>query len=86
MLCLQNFWNICILINKAIWTIWRAPFLLTPSAFGPELVYRLRVGQPALMDVPRHMYFWYNIIILYLFVYHILMTSPLWLAVCPQSL
>ena len=24
----------------------------TPSAFGPELVYRLRVAQPTLMDIP----------------------------------
>ena len=31
----------------------------TPSAFGPEFAYRLRVAQPTLMDVPR--YFWYHI-------------------------
>ena len=29
----------------------------TPSAFGPEIAYRLRVAQPSSMDVPR--YFWY---------------------------
>ena len=26
----------------------------TPSAFGPELAYRLRIEQPTLMDVPRY--------------------------------
>ena len=30
----------------------------TPSAFGPEFPYRLRVAQPTLMDVIR--YFWYH--------------------------
>ena len=55
----------------------------TPSAFGPELAYRLRVAQPTLMDVTR--YFWYTFILLYMFVYYIFMTSPLWLAVGPQS-
>ena len=30
----------------------------TTSAFGPGLVYRLRVAQPTLMNVTR--YFWYN--------------------------
>ena len=37
------------------------PFWLlvgTPSAFGPELAYRLRVAQPTLMGVTR--YFWYT--------------------------
>ena len=54
------------------------------SAFGPELAYRLRVAQPTLMDVTR--YFWYTFILLYMFVYYIfIMTSPLWLAVGPQS-
>ena len=56
----------------------------TPSAFGPELAYRLRVAQPTLMDVAR--YFWYTLILLYMFVYYIFMTSPLWLAVGPQSI
>ena len=37
----------------------------TPSAFGPEIAYRLRVAQPTLMDVPR--YFWY--ISIYMFYY-----------------
>ena len=41
----------------------------TPSAFGPELEYRLRVAQPTLMDATR--YFWYTFILLYMFVYHI---------------
>ena len=27
----------------------------TPSAFGPELAYRLRVAQPTLMDVPIYL-------------------------------
>ena len=45
----------------------------TPSAFGPELAYRLRVAQPTLMDVTR--YFWYTFILLYMFVYYIFMTS-----------
>ena len=39
----------------------------TPLAFGPELAYRLRVAQPALMDVP--IYFWYTITI-YVCVQH----------------
>ena len=39
-----------------------------PSAFGPELAYRLRVAQPTLMDVP--IYFWYAIILLYVCVPH----------------
>ena len=33
----------------------------TPSAFGPELAYRLRVAQPTLMDDP--IYFWYTILL-----------------------
>ena len=41
-----------------------------PLAFGPELAYGLRVAQPTLMDVTR--YFWYNFILLHMFVYHIL--------------
>ena len=53
------------------------------SAFGPELAYRLRVAQPSLMDVTR--YVWYAFILLYMLVYYIFMTSPLWLAVGPQS-
>ena len=59
----------------------------TPSVFGPELAYRMRVAQPILMNAP--IYFWYTtctIILLYIFMYHICMTSPLWLAVGPQSL
>ena len=51
----------------------------THLAFEPELAYRLRVAQPTLIDVPR--YFWYNKILLYVFVYNIFMTSPLWLTV-----
>ena len=51
----------------------------TSSAFGPELAYRLRVAQPTLMDVT--IYFWYTFILLCMFVYHIFITSPLWLAV-----
>ena len=31
----------------------------TPSAFGPELVYRLRVAQPTLMDVPIFLIYLY---------------------------
>ena len=57
----------------------------TPSAFGPELAYRLCVAQPTLMDVP--IYFWYILLYYYIcFVYHTFMTSSLWLAVGPQSL
>ena len=83
----RSFLKRCTLSNKAVGTIWRAlykppqrrqgpdphPLWLlvgTPSAFGPELAYRLRVAQPTLMDVP--IYFWYTIILLYMFVYHIL--------------
>ena len=86
------------LTNKAVGTIWRTlskppqrrqgpdprPLWLlvgTPSYFGPELAYRLRVAQSALMDVTR--YIWYTFILLYMFVYYIFMTSPLWLAVGP---
>ena len=96
----RSFLKRCTLTNKAVGTIWRAlskppqrrqgpdprPLWLlvgTPSAFGPELAYRLRVAQPTLMDVTR--YFWYTFILLYVFVYYIFMTSPLWLAVGPQS-
>ena len=43
--------------------------VVTPSAFGPELAYRLRVAQPTLMDVPI---FLYTFILLYMFLYHIL--------------
>ena len=43
----------------------------TPSAFGPELAYRLRVAQPTLMDVTR--YFWYT-----LYYYTCLCTTFLW--------
>ena len=97
----RSFLKRCTLTNKAVGTIWRAlskppqrrqgpdprPLWLlvgTPSAFGPELAYRLRVAQPTLMDVAR--YFWYTLILLYMFVYYIFMTSPLWLAVGPQSI
>ena len=31
----------------------------TPSAFGPELAYRLRVAQPTLMDVPIFLKYFY---------------------------
>ena len=51
----------------------------TPSAFRPELAYRLRVAQPTLMDIP--IYFLYTIMLLYMFVYHICMTPQLWFAV-----
>ena len=97
----RSFLKRCTLTNKAVGTIWRAlskppqrrqrpdprPLWLlvgTPSAFGPELAYRLRVAQPTFMDVAR--YFWYTLILLYMFVYYIFMTSPLWLAVGPQSI
>ena len=43
----------------------------TPSAFGPELVYRLRVAQPTLMDVP--IYF-----DIFLYYYICLCTTFLW--------
>ena len=96
----RSFLKRCTLTNKAVRTIWQAlskphqrrqgpdprPLWLlvgTPSAFGPELAYRLRVAQPTLMDVTR--YFWYTFILLYMFMYYIFMTSPLWLAVGPQS-
>ena len=96
----RSFLKRCTLTNTAVGTIWRAlskppqrrqgpdprPLWLlvgTPSAFGPELAYRLRVAQPTLMDVTR--YFWYTFILLYMSVYYIFMTSPLWLAVGPQS-
>ena len=36
--------------------------LRTPSAFGPELAYRLRIAQPTLIEVAR--YFWYTFILL----------------------
>ena len=74
-------------VNNASWMSFGIDFWLlvgTPSAFGPELAYRLRVAQTSLMDVPR--FFWYNIILLYMFVYHIFMTSPLWLPVGPVSI
>ena len=96
----RSFLKRCTLTNKAVGTIWRAlskppqrrqgpdprPLWLlvgAPSAFGPELAYRLRVVQPTLMDVPI---FLYTFILLYMSVYHIFITSPLWLAVGPQSL
>ena len=31
----------------------------TPSAFGPELAYRLRVAEPTLMDVPIFLIFFF---------------------------
>ena len=98
----RSFLTRCTLTNKAVWTMWRVlskptqrrqgpdprPLLLlvgTPG-FGPELAYRLRETQATLMDVP--IYFWYTstITLLYMFVYHIFMTFPLWLAVRPQSI
>ena len=48
----------------------------TPSAFGPELAYRLRVAQPTLMDVPIFLIYFY--ITIYVCVPHFT-TSPLWL-------
>ena len=97
----RSFLKRCALTNNADRTIWQAlskhpkmrqspdprPLWLvveTPSGFGPELAYRQRISQPSLMDVTR--YFWYTIISIYMYVYHILMTSPLWLTVGPQSL
>ena len=97
----RSFLKHCTLTNKAVGNLWRAmskppkrrqgpdprPLWLlfgTPSAFGPELAYRLRVAQPSFMEVP--IYFRYTFILLEMFVYHIFMTSPLWLAVSPQSL
>ena len=65
-------------LNRPLWLL-----VGTHLAFGPELAYRLRVAQPTLMDVTR--YFWYTFILLNMFVYYIFMTSPLWLAVGPQS-
>ena len=53
------------------------PLLLlvgTPSAFGPELAYRLRVAQPSLMDVPIFLIYFY--ITIYVCVPHFF-TSPL---------
>ena len=96
----RSFLKRCTLTNKAIGTIWRAlskppqrrqgpdprPLWLlvgTASAFGHELAYRLRVAQLTLMDVTR--YFRYTFILIYMFVYHIFISSPLWLAVGPQS-
>ena len=43
----------------------------TPSAFGPELAYRLRVAQPTLMDVTRY----FDILLYY---YTCLCTTFLW--------
>ena len=40
----------------------------TPSAFGPELAYRLRVAQPTLMDVPLFLIYFY--ITIYVYVPH----------------
>ena len=97
----RSFLKRCTLTNKAVGTIWRAlskppqrrqgpdprPLWLlvgTPSAFRPELAYRLRVAQPTLVDVP--IYFFDILLYHHMFVYHIFMTSPLWLAVGPQSL
>ena len=96
----RSFLKRCILTNNAVGTIWRAlskppqrrqgpdprPLWLlvgTPLAFGLELAYRLRVAQPVLMDVTR--YFWHTFILVYMFVYNIFMTSPLWLDVGPHS-
>ena len=43
----------------------------TPTAFGPELAYRLRVVQPTLMDVPIH----FDILLYY---YICLCTTFIW--------
>ena len=67
----RSFLKSCTLPNKAVGTIWLALskpqrrqgpdphplwlFFETPSAFGPELTYRLRVAQPTLMDVPIYL-------------------------------
>ena len=80
----RSFLKRCTLTIKAVGTILRAffkplrPFRLlvgTPWTFWPEPTYRLRVAQPTLMDV--HMYFWYTILLIYMFVYRISMTCPL---------
>ena len=44
----------------------------TPSAFGPELAYRLRVAQPNLIDVTR--YIWYTI---FLYIVCVFLQQPL---------
>ena len=44
-----------------------------PSAFWPEQAYILRVAHLTLRDVP--IYYWYIIILLYMFVYHIYRSS-----------
>ena len=48
----------------------------TPSAFGPELAYRLRVAQTTLMDVP--IYFWYTHVLLYYYTCICMCTTFLW--------
>ena len=82
----MKYWGIYKIVDS--WVDTRPLWLLvgTPSAYRTELAYRLRVAQPTLMDVTR--YFWFTIILqyMYMFVYHIFMTSPLWLVVSPQSL
>ena len=77
--CVWTYRGDRVLIPVPIWLL-----VGTPSAFGPELTYRLRVAQPVLMDFP--LYFWYSILLLYVFLYHIFMTSPLWLVFRPQTL
>ena len=44
---------------------------------------KTRLAQPTSMGVP--IYFWYTILLLYMFVYHIFMSCPLWSAVGSQS-
>ena len=95
----RSFLKRCNMTNKAVGTIWRAlskppnrrlgpdprPLISRDSfILGHELAYRLGVAQPTLKDA--HTYFWFTIILLYMFVYLIFMTSPIWLAVGLQSL
>ena len=52
----------------------------TPSAFGPELAYRLRVAQHTLMDVPLFLIYFY--ITIYVYVPHFYDLSALVALLC----
>ena len=78
--CLNLLRSDRVLIPFALWLL-----VGTPSAFGPEFAYRLRAVLLAYFNGCPYI-FWYTILLLYMFVYHIFITSPLWLAVGPQSL
>ena len=95
----RSFLKRCTLTNKAVGTIWRAlskpsseatgswspsPLIVSRDSFSLWTWARVQTARSTAYFNGVARYFWYTLILLYMFVYYIFMTSPLWLAVGPQ--